>query len=309
MFALLTLWGVTVVIFVLLQLLPGDAATSLLGTQSGNPEALERMRNYLGLDRPAYIQYFVWMGDVLQGDLGISSQFRVPVSDVLWDKAKNSLILMAGSLVVMLGVGVPLGIASALRRNSLFDRGTMAVTLVAATMPVFLLGLLLMYAFALRWELFPASGMYSYTGERTLGSLLHHLVLPSISTAAISLAIIARVVRSTMVDVLNTPFMQALAARGIPGHLRILRHAVRHILPVTVNVSGLQVGWLFSGALFTEVIFSWPGIGRQIHDSVLARDVPMVISAALVTAVVFVLANLVADVVTVMLDPRRRAEL
>ena len=307
--ALFTLWGVTVLIFILLQALPGDAAISLLGSQAGNPEAVERMRSYLGLDRPAYIQYFVWLGDVLQGDLGRSARFDDPVVSVLAGKSLNSLILLIGSAVIMFGVGVPLGVLAALRIGSLFDRVGMAVVIVMGMMPVFWFGLVLIYVFALVLDVLPASQMYSYREGNRVLSVLVHLVLPAVTTAAISITILARVMRSAMIEVLEAPFMQALAARGIPARLRIWRHALRNILPITVNVSGLQIGWLFSGAVFTEVIFSWPGIGRMIYDAVLARDIPVALGGILVVGVVFVAVNLVADVATALLDPRRREAL
>ena len=307
--ALFTLWGVTVLIFVLLQALPGDAAVSLLGSQAGNPEAVARMRSYLGLDRPAHIQYFVWLGDVLQGDLGRSARFDDPVVNVLKDKAVNSLILLAGSAVIMFGIGVPLGILAGLWMGSLFDRIGMGIVIVMGMMPVFWFALMLVYIFSLYLDWFPASRMYSFRDENHTLSVLHHLILPAITTAAISITILARVIRSAMIEALQAPYMQALIARGIPARLRIWRHALRNILPITINISGLQIGWLFSGAVFTEVIFSWPGIGRLIYDAVSSRDIPVALGGILVVGVVFVLANLVADVATAMLDPRRREHL
>jgi peptide/nickel transport system permease protein len=307
--ALFTLWGVTVLIFILLQALPGDAATSLLGSQAGNPAAVERMRSYLGLDRPFHVQYFVWLGDVLQGDLGRSARFDDPVVDVLADKASNSLVLLLGSAVLMFGIAIPLGILAGLWMGSLFDRVGMGVVIVLGMMPVFWLALVLIYVFSLSLDWLPASRMYSLRDTDRTMSVIIHLVLPAITTAAISITILARVIRSAMVESLQAPYMQALIARGIPRRLRIWRHALRNILPITINVSGLQIGWLFSGAVFTEVIFSWPGIGRLIYDAVSARDIPVALGGILVVGVVFVLANLFADVATAMLDPRRRERL
>ena len=304
--ALFTLWGVTVLIFILFQALPGDAAISLLGSQAGNPEAVARMRSYLGLDRPAYIQYFVWLGDLLQGDLGQSARFDQPVSKLILDKALNSIILLVGSAVVMFSVGIPLGIVAALRERSLFDRIGMGIIIVLGMVPIFWFGLLLVYLFALVLDVLPASRMYSFHDSNRTLSILVHLVLPAITTATISTTILARVIRASLLETLEAPFMQALIARGIPVRSRIWRHAMRNILPITVNVSGLQIGWLFSGAIFTEVIFSWPGIGRLIYDAVSARDIPVALGGILVVGALFVLANLAADVATASLDPRRR---
>jgi peptide/nickel transport system permease protein len=307
--ALCTLWGVTILIFVLLQALPGDMAISLLGSQSGNPEAVARMRSYLGLDQPAHIQYFVWLGDVLQGDLGRSARFDDPVLEVLKDKSVNSLILLAGSMVIMFSVGVPLGILAALRMGGLLDRIGMGIIIVLGMMPVFWLSLMLIYIFALSLDWLPASRMYSFRDKNYTLSVLAHLILPAIATAAISLTIVARVVRSAMLEALQAPYMQALIARGIPLRVRVWRHAFRNILPITINISGLQIGWLFSGAVFTEVIFSWPGIGRLIYDAVSSRDIPVALGGILVVGAVFVLANLVSDFVSTLLDPRQRETL
>ena len=307
--ALFTLWGVSLLIFVLFQALPGDAAISLLGSQAGNPEAVARMRSYLGLDRPAYVQYFVWLGGVLHGDLGQSARFDQPVALLMLDKALNSIILLAGSAVIMFSVGIPLGVISALRVQSLFDRIGMGVIIVLGMVPVFWFGLVLVYIFALVLDILPASRMYSFHESNRTVSVLIHLILPAFTTATISTTILARVIRSSMLETLEATFMQALIARGIPARIRIWRHAFRNILPITVNVTGLQIGWLFSGAIFTEVIFSWPGIGRLIFDAVSARDIPVALGGILVVGAVFVLANLAADVATAMLDPRRREKM
>ncbi len=306
-YMVLTMWGVTVVVFLMLQLLPGDATTALLGFQAGNKEVVERLREFLGLDKPLWAQYWHWVSNILQGDLGYSIQLSTPVASVIKGKVINSLVLTGGSAFLMLAVGVPVGMWAALKRNSLFDRASMFFSLVLGAMPVFWLGLVLMYYFSLRYRVFPASGMVSITGGG-LGDRFMHLVLPAITTSAISLAILIRVVRSAMLDVLNTPYMLALKARGIPQKRRVFRHAFRNILPPVVNMSGLQVGFLFGGAIFTEVIFSWPGIGLQLFSSIVARDIPMVLAATMVVALIFVFANTISDIVTVSLDPAQRAE-
>ena len=225
------------------------------------------------------------------------------------DKALNSVILLVGSAVIMFGVGIPLGIAAALREQSLFDRIGMGVVIVLGMVPVFWFGLVLVYIFALVLDVLPASRMYSFHDSNRTVSVLIHLILPAFTTATISTTILSRIIRSSMLETLEAPFMQALIARGIPARTRIWRHAFRNILPITVNVTGLQIGWLFSGAIFTEVIFSWPGIGRMIFDAVSARDIPVALGGILVVGAVFVLANLIADVATAVLDPRRREKM
>jgi peptide/nickel transport system permease protein len=300
-----TLVGVSIVSFLLLKLVPGDPAAAILGTAAADQSALEEVRKALGLTQPWPVQYWIWFTNVLHGNFGTSTEYRVPVSSILFEKVGNTLILTAGSLAFAIGLGLLFGILSAVWRGSLFDRVAMLFSLVGASAPVFWTGILLSYFFSLRLGWFPALGMHSAARSSGVGDLLYHLVLPAFANSTIALAVIARVVRSTMLDMLHQPYILAARSRGFSTR-RVIRYAFRAVLPDTINITGLQVGFLFGGALFTEVVFNWPGIGSLIYNSIVARDYVTVQAAVLVVSTVFVLVNLVSDVSRVALDPRRQ---
>jgi peptide/nickel transport system permease protein len=299
-----TLIGVSVVTFTLIKLVPGDPAQAILGPAQTNPQALAAVRHSLGLDQPVTTQYWIWLTHLVGGDFGTSSQFRVPVASILFGKVGNTLILTAGSLVFALAIGVGLGISSAVRRGSRYDRFAMLISMVAASAPVFWVGILLSYLFSIELNLLPAMGMSSATETATPLTLLRHLILPAFTNSVISLAVIARIVRSTMLDALAQPYILAARSRGFSPTRLVLVHAFRNVLPDAVNISGLQVGYLFGGALFTEVVFNWPGIGSLIYNSIQARDYVMLQGAVLVVSLVFILVNFASDVVRVRLDPK-----
>jgi peptide/nickel transport system permease protein len=237
--------------------------------------------------------------------MGMSLAQRLPVVEVLLPKVWNSLILMAGSLAMVLIFGFLLAVISAPRFRSATDRAVVALTLVLASLPVFWLGIVLLYFLAFKWKLFPVSGMYDIIDPGGFWDLLHHLILPATVTAASSIAVVARVTRSRMIDVLNEPYILAARARGLTRRQIVLRHAVRNTLPTFASIGGLQIGYLFGGVVFTEIIFNWPGVGLQLYDAILARDVPMIQGCVLAVATVFVVGNLIADVVVHALDPRK----
>ena len=299
------LFGVSIVIFLFLQLVPGDVAATLLGPRA-TAESIAAIRAELGLDRPLHVQYFSWLGAMLQGDFGRSIILQVPVIDIVVPKFLNTLILAAASLLIAIVIGIPVGIVSAVRQYSLIDRIGTAGAVVGAATPTFWLALILMYVFALELRWFPTSGMYNLRGDGGLLDLLHHLVLPSIATAAIPLAVITRLARSSMLEVVRADYVTALRAKGMSERVVIWTHALRNALPPIISITGLQAGFLLGGTLFTEVIFTWPGIGLQLYDAILGRDVPLVQGAKLFIAGFFVLLNLIADIIVAYLNPKLR---
>lgn len=300
------LLGVSVVIFLFLQLVPGDVAATLLGPRA-TAESIAMIRAELGLDRPLHEQYFHWLFAILQGDMGRSIILQVPVAEIVVPKFLNTLILVAASLFLAIAIGLPVGIISAVRQYSWVDRVGTAGAVVGAATPTFWLALVLMYLLALNLRWFPTSGMYNLRGDGGLLDLLHHLVLPAIATAAIPLAVITRLVRSSMLEVVRADYVIALRAKGMPEREVVWRHALRNALPPIVAITGLQAGFLLGGTLFTEVIFTWPGIGLQLYDAILGRDVPLVQGAMLFIAFFFVLLNLIADIIVAYLNPKLRA--
>ncbi len=302
--AIPVLIGVTIVVFLSVQLVPGDIALSILGRMA-TAEQLQALRESMGLDQAIYIQYLRWFGALVQGDIGISLAQQIPVAQILVPKIWNSLILMAGSLVMVLVFGFLLAVLSAPRFRSLTDRAVVGLTLILATLPVFWLGIVALYFLAFKLMLFPISGMYNIINPGGFWDLIHHMVLPASVTAASSIAVVARVTRSRMIDVLNEPYILAARARGLTRRQVVLRHGVRNTLPTFASIGGLQIGYLFGGVVFTEIIFNWPGVGLQLYDAILARDIPMIQGCVLVVATVFVLGNMISDITVHALDPRK----
>ncbi|MFO1035298.1 MAG: ABC transporter permease [Geminicoccaceae bacterium] len=303
--ALPVLLGVTLVVFVSMQLIPGDAARTILG-YAATEERVQALREQLGLNRPWPIQYVIWLCNLLQGDLGRSITMQVPVRAVILDKIGNSLILMLASFVLVVVFGLLLGIIAGASHRKLQDRATVGLLLVFASVPPFWLGLVLLYIFGLQLRWFPISGMYTIGGGGGLLDLLRHLVLPAVTTAVSSLAVVARVTRGGMIDSLQQPYVLAARARGYSRRLIVWGEALRNVLPTFVNISGLQIGYLFGGVIFSEVVFNWPGLGLQLYNAIVQRDVPVIQGCVLAVAIVFVVGNLISDVLVYALDPTRR---
>ncbi len=304
--AIPTMIGVSLVTFALLHIVPGGPVVAMLGLAATNAAAVAAVTKELGLDRPIWEQYGIWLKRALSGDLGMSTEFHVPVIQLVGPKLAHTLILTAGSLVFAAVFGIILGITAAVYHRSLFDRAAMLIILIGASAPVFWVGLLLSYLFAIRLGWLPAMGMTSITGDASPIIVLRHLLLPAFANSIISLAVIARIVRSNMLEALVQPYVLAARARGLSRTRQVLVHAFRNVLPDAINITGLQVGFLFGGALFVEVVFAWPGIGYLTYSSIQARDYLTLQASVLVVSAVFVLVNLAADMARIALDPRER---
>jgi peptide/nickel transport system permease protein len=302
---LLILIGVSVLVFLLMQLVPGDPVRTMLGT-AATGERVEEVRHQLGLDRALPIQYLDYVAGVLHGELGQSLVLSQPVSAILFPKLLNTVILSAGSLLICLLVGIPLGVIAGARQYSWFDRGSMFLSLAGASVPVYWAALVVISVFALQFGWFPTSGMYDTRDPGGFGDVLYHLVLPAVAAALVPTAVIARMARGSMVEALHGDHVRMLRASGVPERLVIWRHALRGVMPPVVNIVGLQVGYLLGGIIFVEVVFNWPGLGGQLYTSITAGDMPMIQSGVLFIALVFVLVNLITDVAVALLDPRTR---
>ncbi len=292
-----TLLGAVTFVFLMVRLLPGDPAVAIAGVQA-TPEFVEQVRREFGLDQPLPVQYITFLGRLLQGDLGISTRTRQPVWEELWARFPHTLELALAALVVAALIGIPAGIISAVRPYSLFDNFSMLVALFGVSIPVFWLGLMLMLLFSVQLGWLPA------TGRGTLA----HLVLPAVTLGTASAALIARMTRSSMLEVLTQDYVQTARAKGVPERVVILRHALKNAFIPVVTVLGLQLGTLLSGAVLTETVFAWPGVGRLVVESILARDYPVVQGVVLLLATTFVILNLIVDLVYAWLDPRIRYE-
>ncbi len=301
------LLGVSVIIFMVLHLAPGDPAEIMLGSQATQAD-LERLRAELGLTEPLYVQYVHWLGLVARGDLGRSIWMKRPVLNEVLGRFKATLVLTGAALVLSTAGGVALGIASATRPNSLLDRLSAMASLFGASMPVFWLGIVLMVIFALWLGWVPASGMFAPYGGGDLRDLLVHLALPAVTLAAASVTIIARLTRSTMLETLGQDYIRTARAKGVVERAVVLRHGLKNALIPIVTVVGVQAGYLLGGAVLTETVFAWPGVGTLMVQGILARDFPLVQGCVLVVALSFVLINLVVDLLYAWLDPRIRYE-
>ena len=297
--------GVSIVIFLLIQLAPGDAATVLLGPQASEA-AKQELRHVLGLDQPLPVQYLAWLIRTLSGDFGKSVATQLPVSALVLPRFVNTLILTFGSLLLAILVGYAVGLFAALRARSPFDRISMSAALLAGSAPPFWLGLILVLLFAIELRWLPVSGMQDMAGNGGTLDVLHHLVLPAVTTALGPAAIIARIVRSSVIEALGKPHVRVARAKGLSRATLIRRHVILNALPPVVTITGLQLGYLLGGALLTEVVFAWPGLGSLLYDSITARDLPVIQATTLLIALAFVLANIVVDMINAALDPRLR---
>jgi peptide/nickel transport system permease protein len=309
--------GIATVVFFILALAPGDPVLLLTGP-GATPEVVEEMRRSLALDRPVHERYLDWMGSLLQGDLGTSIRRHQPVREVIAQILPNTLILSGTALVLAFLLGTLIGVVQAVRQNSAVDHSLSVVALFFYSMPSFWLALMLILLFSLGagswwgWPIwFPASGMtsvdHAFLGpvERVMDRA-RHLVLPATALALVLAAGVSRYMRGSMLEVIHQDYVRTARAKGLPERTVILKHVFRNALIPVVTLLGLYLPFLFSGAVFVETVFAWPGMGRVIVDATLQRDFPLVMGCALAFAVLVVMGNLLADLLYAVVDPRIR---
>ncbi|MBD3887104.1 ABC transporter permease [Phormidium tenue FACHB-886] len=315
------LLGITILVFLFLQLIPGNPAVVLLGPRA-TPEQIEQLRDQLGLNQPLPLQYLAFLGRLLRFDLGKSIMSGIPILQEIAIRWPATFELSAAAMLVAIALGVPAGIIAAVRKNGWIDNLAMSTSLLGVSMPVYWLGLLLVYLFAvyLHWlppsgrlsvntDLQPITGFYLLDSILTLNprafwDVLSHLILPAVTVGTIPLAIIARITRSAMLEVLSQDYIRTARAKGLVERLVIMKHALKNALLPVITIIGLQFGTLLGGAILTETIFSWPGIGSWIYEGILARDYPVVQGGVVFVAITFVLINLLVDISYAFLDPR-----
>jgi peptide/nickel transport system permease protein len=317
------MFGVAIIVFFFIRLTPGDPVDIMLGRGGAvSTREIELLRHQFHLDQPLPVQLWYFLSDAVRGDLGYSYIRNKAVLDLLVERLPATIEMTIGALVVSLIIALPIGIISAIRQNSLTDRLGMAGAFVGISMPGFWLGIILILVFAVWFQWLPAQGRLSYavqiqhvTGLYVLDSVLtgnmvalkdalKHLVLPSITLGAGVAAIIARVLRSSMLEVLRSDYVRAARAKGASEWLVIMRHTLRNALIPTVTVVGLQIGVLLGGNMIVETVFSWPGLGRLVVDAIFNRDFPLIQGAVMIYALTFVLTNLAVDVLYTYLNPR-----
>jgi len=295
--------GITIIVFVILSLIPGDPATAILGSYA-TPENVARLNSQLGLDRPLVQRYFIWLGNLLQGDLGRSFSLNRPVIDEILERFNATLILSGLAFVICSVLGILAGVISATRQYGLADKLITFSVLVGISVPSFFLGMMMILYFAVNLRWVPASGMYALYGGGDLPDLLHHLVMPATALAVVATGVVARMSRSAMLEVLRLDFIRTARAKGVRERRVITRHALRYAIVSILPVLGLQAGFVLSGAVYIEIVFQWPGIGRMLVDAILTRDIMLVQGGVLFVAACYVLFNIIVDLAQLWLDPR-----
>lgn len=296
----LVVWFVVSATFAMTMAIPADPGKTLLGPHAST-EALERVRAEYCLDRGFVGRYGCWIERIAHGDLGESYRTRRPVSEILADRIMPTVQLALAAIFLQLVIGLPLGILAAVRRGRWPDHATNAVGLIGMSAPTFVIGTVLLYVLSYRFGWFPIGGHGSGGWDR-----VHHLVLPAMTLAAGGIAYYARIVRTELVDVLGEDFVRTARAKGLSERAIVLRHALRPALGPLITLIGLDLGALLGGAVVTEFIFSWPGIGREVLLAIVEVDMPLILGVVLISAVAIAVANLLVDLAYLWLDPRLR---
>ena len=287
--------GISLLLFLMLRMLPGDPAQVLAG-EMATQEEVEIIRHQLGLDRPIHVQYAFFLSRLSRFDLGRSARTQNPVTEEIWARLPNTALLAIVAITLACLIGIPAGIISALRPYSLLDYTITVTALFGISMPVFWLGLMLIVVFAVWLHWLPAGGIGTWK----------HVILPSLTLASFVVAFIARMTRSTMLEVLSQDYTTTARSKGLKEKVVVVKHAFRNALIPIITVVGLQFGMLLGGAVLTETVFAWPGLGRLIVDSIKARDYPMIQGAILVFGLLYILVNLAVDIIYAYVDPRIR---
>lgn len=305
------LLGMTVICFLVLHLAPGDPLSARVDPKM-QAEDLVRARRDLGLDQPLAARYLRWLGGVLRGDLGTSLRFRRPVAELVGERLGPTLALVLSAELLALTIGIPLGVISAVRKGSWADRLVTAGALAGLSIPVFLIGLLLIKYLALTWRLFPTGGMVTpglhLRGAAWLADVVRHMALPALVLALVSVGGLMRFIRSSMLEVIRQDYVRTARAKGLAERVVVYRHALRNALMPVITLLGLSLPGLVGGAVITESLFQWPGLGRLGYTALLERDYPVQMAFLLMTAVLTVVGNLLADVGYALVDPRVRLE-
>ncbi len=298
-----TLIGVSIILFSVMMIAPGGPEAVLMGEDIA-PEAAARIRANLGLDQPAPVQYLRWFSAMLQGDLGNSFRTGEPVLSIIVDRLPNSLTLTLAAFAFALAVSIPFGVLASVKHNSFIDKLMSVVAFLGVSFPSFWLGIVFILIFADQLGWFPVSGMATYGMERDILNRLHHLVLPAVTLGSVQMATYMRFTRSGMLEVLRQDYIRTANAKGLhPRHV-VLRHALRNGLISVITVIGLSLPALIGGAVLTETIFAWPGVGRLAVNAVFQRDYPIIMGVNMAVAVVTVTVNLLVDIVYTIIDPR-----
>jgi len=297
------LLGISIIVFLVISLIPGDPATAILGSYA-TPENVAKLNKALGLDQPLPVQYVNWLAGILQGDFGRSYSLNRPVIAEVLERFVPTLILAGAALALCALFGVVAGVVSAVKQYGWQDKAITLLVLVGISTPSFFLGIVMILWFAVRLKWFPTGGMYALFGDGGLLDLLHHLFLPAVSLAVVATGVVARLTRSSMLEVLRQDYVRTARAKGMREGTVIYHHALKNALVSVIPIIGIQAGFVLGGAVYIESVFQWPGIGRMLVTAISTRDILLVQGGVLIVAASYVLINLVADVAQAGLDPR-----
>ena len=301
--AIPVLLGISVIVFIIMALIPGDPATAILGSFA-TPENVEKLNRDLGLDKPMIQRYFIWLGNMLQGDFGRSFSLNKDVLDEISERFGATLVLAGVSFVLCSILGVVAGVLSASRQFGITDKLITLSVLIGISIPSFFLGMMMILFFSVQLRWFPVSGMWPIYGARDLSALLSHLFLPALALSVVATGVIARLSRSAMLEVLRQDFIRTARAKGLSEARVIWRHALKAAMVSVIPVLGVQAGFVLSGAVYIEMVFQWPGVGRMLVEAILKIDILLVQGGVVFVAACYVMFNIVVDIIQSLLDPR-----
>jgi len=301
--AIPVLFGITLIVFLIMALIPGDPATAILGSYA-TPENVARLNRELGLDAPMWQRYFIWLASMLHGDFGQSFALNRPVLDEILERFNATLVLAGTAFILCAIFGIVAGVISAANQYGAADKAITFVVLLGISVPSFFLGMMMVLLFAVNLRWLPVSGMVAIYGGGDLPDILKHLIMPALALAVVATGVVARLSRSAMLEVLRQDFIRTARAKGVDEGNVIWRHALRAAMVSIIPVLGIQAGFVLSGAVYIEMVFQWPGVGRMLVDAILKRDILLVQGGVVFVAACYVLFNIIVDVAQSMLDPR-----
>ena len=297
--------GITIIVFLIISLIPGDPATAILGSYA-TPENVAKINKDLGLDKSLPERYLIWLGNIIQGDFGRSFSLNRPVIDEVMERFNATLILSGTAFVLCSFLGILVGTISAARQYTLTDKFSTFIVLIGISIPSFFLGMMMILTFAVRLKLFPVSGMYAIWGGGDLPDLINHLVMPSIALAIVATGVVARISRNAVLEILRQDYVRTARAKGVKERSILIYHVLRVAIVTILPVLGLQAGFVLSGSVYIEIVFQWPGVGRMLVDAILKRDIILVQGGVVFVSICYVFFNIAVDVLQRVLDPRIR---
>ncbi len=301
--AIPVLLGITIIVFFIISLIPGDPATAILGSYA-TPENVKLLNEQLGLDKGLVQRYFIWLGNLVQGDLGRSFALNRPVLDEILERFNATLILSGTAFILCSVVGVLIGTISAFKQYTVTDKIITFTVLTGISLPSFFLGMMMILLFAVNLQWLPVSGMYAIYGGGDFLDLIHHLIMPAIALALVATGVVARITRNSVLEILRQDYIRTARAKGVREGNVLFKHVLRIAIVTILPILGLQAGFVLSGSVFIEIVFQWPGVGRMLVDAILKRDILLVQGGVMFVAACYVLFNIAVDLLQRYLDPR-----